>query len=77
MIGRSEQNNKYTGAQQATNFHILYNLTVELWPDPTTRPVLFGPDPHSLHAPTGSQLGWIGAWPAGRPIRSRHAWWIC
>ena len=39
-----------------------HKLTVELWPDASKRPVLFGPDPHSLHAATGSQLAWIGAW---------------
>ena len=58
----NEQNNKYTGVQQAVDFAILYNLTVELWPDETRRPVLFGPDPHSLHGPTGAQLGWIASW---------------
>jgi heparanase 1 len=58
----NEQNNKYTGVQTANDFAILYNLTVELWPDETRRPVLFGPDPHSLHGPTGSQLDWIASW---------------
>ena len=58
----NEQNGKYTGDQIAQNFAILYQLTIELWPDASKRPVLFGPDPHSLHGPTGSQLAWIGAW---------------
>ena len=58
----NEQNNKYTGEQQANDFAILYKLTVELWPDEKRRPVLFGPDPHSLHGPTGNQLGWIAEW---------------
>ena len=39
----NEQNSRYTGAQQAEDFEALYNLTVELWPDPRRRPVLFGP----------------------------------
>ena len=58
----NEQNNKYSGAKTAQDFSILHKLTVELWPDATRRPVLFGPDPHSLHAPTGGQLAWIGDW---------------
>ena len=29
---------------------------------PPCRPVLFGPDPHSLHDATGSQLDWIAGW---------------
>ena len=28
---------------------MLHNLTVELWPDASTRPPLYGPDPHSFH----------------------------
>ena len=47
---------------QATNFAILHKLTVELWPDESRRPLLFGPDPHSLHGPTGVQFGWIADW---------------
>ena len=62
MFQGNEQNNKYTGEQQANDFAILYKLTVELWPDEKRRPVLFGPDPHSLHGPTGNQLGWIAEW---------------
>ena len=58
----NEQNTKYTGEQTAADFSILYKMMVELWPDEARRPVLFGPDPHSLHAPTGVQLGWIGDW---------------
>ena len=45
----NEQNSKYTGKQIATNFGILHNLTVALWPDAAKRPVLVGPDPHSYH----------------------------
>ena len=40
---------RYTAAQAATNFAVLHNLTVELWPDASTRPPLYGPDPHSFH----------------------------
>ena len=58
----NEQNNKYTAQQQAHNFAVLHNLTVELWPDASLRPVLLGPDPHSLHGPSGSQLQWIADW---------------
>ena len=40
---------RYTATQAATNFAVLHNLTVELWPDASTRPPLYGPDPHSFH----------------------------
>jgi hypothetical protein len=46
----------------AHNTAILHNLTIELWPDATKRPVLFGPDPHSLHDASGVQLAWISEW---------------
>ena len=55
----NEQNDKYTGAMTAADFAILYNLTLELWPDAAARPGLYGPDPHSLHDASGSQLNWI------------------
>jgi heparanase 1 len=50
----NEQNNKYSAAQTAHNFGVLHNLSVELWPDASRRPVLFGPDPHSFHDGSGS-----------------------
>lgn len=40
----NEVDGLYTGAGQARNLQILHNLTLELWPDPATRPVLLGPD---------------------------------
>jgi hypothetical protein len=52
----NEQNTQYSGAQIAKNFAILHNLTRELWPDVSARPVLLGPDPHSFHGPTGVQV---------------------
>ena len=58
----NEQNTKYTGKQSAVDLSVLHNLTKELWPDAAKRPLLFGPDPHSLHGPTGAQLAWIGDW---------------
>ena len=33
-----------SGAQQARNLQALHNLTLELWPDASKRPVLLGPD---------------------------------
>ena len=38
----NEQNSKYSGSKIATNFAILHNLTLELWPDQDTRPKLIG-----------------------------------
>ena len=62
----NEQDREYTGAQQAHYFEILYNLTVELWPNPSRRPMLWGPDPHGLHIPTGAdpdtKLAWLTEW---------------
>lgn len=58
----NEQNTKYTPAQMATNFAVLHNLTVELWPDAARRPPLYGPDPHGLHATGGASLDWLVAW---------------
>ena len=67
----NEQNTQYTGAQSAADLNVLHQLIVELWPqdkDPKhPRPVLYGPDPHSLHdanmkGPTGSELKWVGDW---------------
>lgn len=55
----NEQNSKYTGKQIATNFGILHNLTIALWPDASKRPVLVGPDPHSYHG-QDSKVSWIG-----------------
>ena len=67
----------------AVDFKILHDLTVELWPDASARPALFGPDPHSLHGPTTTttsgdqqqqqQLDWIRDWlaltkAAGTPV---------
>jgi len=45
----NEQNGKYSAEKMAVNFGILYNLTVELWPDEDSRPKLLGPDRHSFH----------------------------
>jgi heparanase len=55
----NEQNTKYSAEKIAHSFAALHNLTLELWPDGARRPRLFGPDPHSLHDATGSQLEWI------------------
>lgn len=55
----NEQNSEYSGEVMANNFEILYNLTIELWPDESKRPRLFGPDPHSYH--DGKSVnGWLG-----------------
>lgn len=50
----NEVDGLYTGAQQAQNLQILYNLTLELWADrPSRRPVLLGPDAaHQAHTST-------------------------
>jgi len=45
----NEQNAKYTAQQAAADIQVLHNLTLELWPDASKRPVLLGPDPHSYH----------------------------
>lgn len=55
----NEQNTKYTAQQLATNFAILHNLTLALWTDASKRPLLFGPDPHSVHDTTGVQYQFI------------------
>ena len=34
-------------------------MTLELWPDVSTRPFLAGPDPHSFHVPEDDLLDWI------------------
>ena len=45
---------------------MLHNLTVELWPDASTRPPLYGPDPHSFHGMNTdrdkSALKYMGEW---------------
>jgi hypothetical protein len=82
----NEQNDKYSGAQQAASFKVLHDLTVELWPDAATRPVLFGPDPHSYHHGSDSAK-WITDWldackKLGVPIHAatHHeysgGWWV-
>ena len=63
----NEQNTQYTSKQSAKDLKVLYQLIIELWPNEQTRPVLYGPDPHSLHngnmsGPTGVELNWIGDW---------------
>ena len=62
----NEQNTKYTAVQIAHNTARLYNLTLELWPDESRRPRLFGPDPHSLHDTSSSasqaELAWMADW---------------
>ena len=59
----NEQNTQYTGTKMAAGgTAVLYNLTVELWPDPATRPKLFGPDPHSFHDADGDIAAWIVEW---------------
>lgn len=45
----NEQNKEYSAAETATNFGILHNLTLELWPEEASRPSLLGPDRHSFH----------------------------
>ena len=65
----NEQNNKYTGAQQAQSFETLYNLTVELWPDEAARPKIFGPDPHSYHSAAPGGAKWIADWLDGCAAR--------
>lgn len=57
----NEQNTQYTAEQMSANFAVLHNLTTRLWPDAATRPKLLGPDPHSLHEPSGAQLAWLAA----------------
>jgi len=63
----NEQNNAYTGDEIAAQFKTLYDLTVELWPDASKRPKLYGPDPHSFkqNGPTKSTLDWIAAFMDG------------
>jgi heparanase 1 len=58
----NEQNDKYTGAQQAQSFKVLHDLTVELWPDESARPPLYGPDPHSYHGASADGAKWIADW---------------
>ena len=62
----NEQNTKYTAEEMANNTAILFALATELWPDPRTRPGLYGPDPHGLHdsssTPSRAELDWISAW---------------
>lgn len=45
----NEQNSKYTASEEAEIFAVLHNLTLDLWPDASKRPVLIGPDRHSFH----------------------------
>jgi hypothetical protein len=40
----NEVDGMYTGAEQAKNLQTLHKLTLELWPDPSKRPLLLGPD---------------------------------
>eukprot|EP00908_Phaeocystis_cordata_P017605 Transcript_28961.p1 GENE.Transcript_28961~~Transcript_28961.p1 ORF type:complete len:519 (+),score=159.28 Transcript_28961:104-1660(+) len=69
----NEQNTRFTGDQMAHNAAILQNLTIELWPDATRRPRLFGPDPHGFHAAhdsrTATNLAWLQAWLRGCAAR--------
>ena len=62
----NEQNTKYSAVQIAHNTARLYNLTLELWPDDSRRPRLFGPDPHSLHDTSSGasqmELAWMTEW---------------
>ena len=62
----NEQNTKYSAVQIAHNTARLYNLTLELWPDDSRRPRLFGPDPHSLHDTSSgasqTELAWMAEW---------------
>ena len=55
----NEQNKRYDAKKTAVDFEILYNMTLELWPDEKTRPFLAGPDPHSFHVPEDDLLDWI------------------
>eukprot|EP00045_Choanoeca_perplexa_P003552 m.31844 g.31844 ORF g.31844 m.31844 type:complete len:570 (+) comp12107_c0_seq1:2-1711(+) len=48
----NEQNNDYHPEQEASDFVILQDLIVSLWPDESHRPKILGPDPHSMR--TGS-----------------------
>jgi len=68
----NEQNTKYTGDQMSHNTAILHNLTLELWPNASRRPALFGPDPHSLHdgsSGASKTLAWLQAWLRGCKAR--------
>jgi hypothetical protein len=40
----NEVDGLYSGSQQARNLQTLHNLTLELWRDPSKRPMLLGPD---------------------------------
>jgi hypothetical protein len=46
----NEQNTNYTPRQAAAYFKVLSDLLVKLWPDPTARPKIIGPDVHGFHA---------------------------
>ena len=50
----NEQDQVYTGTQQAHDIEILYNLTVELWPDASHRPMLWGPGTFQLPSHTAN-----------------------
>lgn len=66
----NEQNTQYSGDEIAANFAVLSNLTRDLWPDETRRPLLFGPDPHSFHDADKSLLAFIREFLEG--VRSRQ-----
>jgi len=69
----NEQEKRYSGDQIAHNFAVLHNLTIELWPNPSHRPKLFGPDPHSFHGQLDSStqkgLAWVQAFLRGCQAR--------
>jgi len=45
----NEQNSKYSASKDAQDLAGLHNLTLEFWPDASSRPKLYGPDRHSFH----------------------------
>ena len=70
------KNSKYSGDQIANNFAVLSDLTKELWPLPSTRPLLIGPDPHSFKqdGPNPTTLKWIAeVVDAHMPVQSKPA----
>eukprot|EP00729_Bicosta_minor_P004946 gene4946-5264_t len=60
----NEVDGLYSGAEQAVNLQVLYNLTVKLWPEASKRPVLLGPDAAHQYIPDKS----LGAPPTPRDL---------
>jgi heparanase 1 len=58
----NERNDEQSGASQAADLKILSDLLVRLYPDASSRPLLIGPDSHSIHTVEGAivMMEWVG-----------------